>query len=473
MKFTKGLFILLLILLLTFSLVSATKVIVTPVNETSNHIFFDETAHFTVKIVNSLDTDQVYSWNLDPVKWIIDTPATGRVEANSEKTFDMVVRPHPVNFRGPGYYVVPLSVRSSPENEIYGSQINMYMQSINERLFAYIPSVALGASLAEKIDPRKTVSVQVQIRNRNILEIEDIALVIDGEHFQTTKHFPLSGLEEKTLEFRFNVDALLKPTTSKMRVKLIYENKTISEFEKYYDVQAYTSVERDSMESAFLFKNTQVSTLTNDGNVIKEVNTDLDIKWYKWIFTSIDISADNLEKVNGNSWTITLQPREVATVTLVENYRVLPIIALLIIFLFVVYYLMRSPIVLHKQTIVTGGEDGVSDMKVRVFIKNRTNKSFYNVRVLDRVPSIASVAVPKGLGVLEPSKIIITQKKGTILKWDFETLEAYEERIVTYNLKAKLKIIGYLGLPSVRIKYETVGGQQRTTESGKASIGTK
>ena len=49
----------------------------------------------------------------------------------------------------------------------------------------------------------------------------------------------------------------------------------------------------------------------------------------------------------------------------------------------------------------------------------------------------------------------------------------HEERIVTYTIKSKLKIIGSLSLPKVRIKYETSKGVERTAESGLAQIGQK
>ena len=112
-------------------------------------------------------------------------------------------------------------------------------------------------------------------------------------------------------------------------------------------------------------------------------------------------------------------------------------------------------------------------MKVRIFIKNRTAKAFYNLRLLDRAPSIAHVKMSEGLGVIEPTKIIRNERRGTIIKWDFDSIEAYEERIVTYTIKARLKIIGNLGLPPVKAKFENVKGKQRTTQSGRAIIGTK
>jgi hypothetical protein len=180
-----------------------------------------------------------------------------------------------------------------------------------------------------------------------------------------------------------------------------------------------------------------------------------------------------VEEVDKTAWDIILSPEETATIIVIENYRVLPILGLIILLIILGYYQFRSPIVLKKQTIVTGqDEEGISEMKIRIFVKNRSKQPFYNVRLLDRAPSIAQVHVANGLGILEPSKIVHTERKGTIIKWDFESLESYEERIVTYAIKARLKIIGTLGLPSVKVKFENVKGRQKTTESGRAIIGS-
>lgn len=474
MKYAKVIILLVLMLFFSISMVSASTIVVNAVNKSANHIFFDETAYYQLTIENTGETDQTFTWNVNPVEWVIDTKASMKVPAGQKEETVVHIRPRPSNYRGPGFYVVPFTVRSSPEGMTYEKQITIYIKSLDDRIFAYTPSVALGASIDEEVDPRQPVSVQVQIRNRNILEIEDMLLIINGETFDTTKTLPLAGLEEKTLEYRFDVDPLLEPDTYELHVRLFYENKTISEVKQFYDIKAYTSVDRDKAESTRFFKKTSISTINNDGNIVKVVTTDLDIKWYKWPFTRTDIEAQNMERIDRNSWKLTLQPDEVATITIIENYRILPLLALIAIIIIVLYFMMRSPLVLRKQTIITGkDEEGISEMKVRVFIKNRTGKAYFNVRVLDRAPSIASVKVQKGLGVLEPSKVITTEKKGTIIKWDFDSLEAYEERIVTYAIKAKLKIIGHLGLPPVKVKFENVNGKQLTTQSRRAIIGSK
>ncbi len=470
MKQLFKIFLFLTLILLVIGTVSAARVVVNPVNETANKIFFDGVAHFNLSITNVGAEEAIYSWNANPVEWVIDSVTSARISAGETKHFDLAIRPRPSNYRGQGFYVVPLTV--STKGEAIKKSLVIYIKSLEDRYLDYTPSVALGASIPKEVDPQKPVTVQVSIRNRNMLNIENITLKIDGESFRKTVTFPLNGLEERTLEYRFDIDDLQLPGTYDLVLDLIYKNKTISTVNKYYDVIAFSKIVRDSQESKHFLRKSSVATLTNVGNVEKHVKTDIPITWYKSLFVSVDIEADNFEELSRGSWELILGPNESAVITVTENYWSLFLLIIILVLLFIGYFQFRSPIVLKKQIIVTGKDtEGVSEMKVRVFIRNRTAKSFFNVRVLDRVPNIAEVVPSTGLGVVEPSQIVRNERKGTLVKWDFDTLEAYEERIVTYTVRVRLKIIGTLGLPSVRIKFENVKGRQLTAESGRAIIG--
>lgn len=474
MKYNKLTIILLLLSLLSIGLVSASAVSITPVNETSDHIFPGEVAKYTISITNSDSTQNVYSWSTTPVEWIIESKTSVAVNAGETVDLDLFIKPNPNRFPAPGFYFVPLTVKTADGSEKIDKQFGLYIQNINELIYSDLIFASLSISVDEEVDPRKPMSVRANIRNRNILPIENLSLIISGDDFELKDTVSLGGLEETTLRYNVDLDPNVEPGTYKLFARISNDEKSISEVNELYDVIPYAVINRDSQEDTTFFKVTSISSLTNDGNVQKAITVDLDINWYDALFTDVLVEASDLEKVDRDSWTLILQPEETATVTVVKNYRVLVAILLLAVIAVIAYLLMRSPIVMQKQVIVTGKDDeGVSEMKIRIYLKNRTDKSFFNLRLLDKVPSIADVTPATGLGVLEPSKIVRTEKKGTIIKWDFDSLEAYEERILTYSVKARLKIIGNLGLPAVRVKFENVKGKQRTAESGKAVIGTK
>jgi len=463
-----------LLILLAIPLASATTTLhIQPTDTSSHYIFFDETASYQLTIINNGTEDKIYSWSINPVEWVIEGKNSMRVEAQTSRTAELLVTPRPSNFRGPGLYIIPVVVEDAFGNT-YQESIPLTIRSINDPAYSYLASVALGASLNDPLSPAEQANVQIQVRNRNILDITELELYIDGEIFSHEDTFPLAGLEEKTLRYRLDVDPVTTPGMYPLHVFIRYENKTLSEVKTFYDVEAYSSIRRESATAKQFLKSTTVIQLTNVGNIVKSVDTDLDLPAFNRLYAGIDIEATNLEKNKGRSWTIILDPYETATVTIVKNYRYLVFLLLLTLAGIIAYFSLRSPITMQKQIIVTGKDDeGISEMKVRIFLKNRTDKAYYNLRLLDKAPAIADVHAPHSLGVIGPTKIVKTEKKGTIIKWDFEALDAYEERIVSYTIKAKLKIIGNLSLPAVRIKFENVKGVTRTTQSGKAVIGTK
>lgn len=451
------------------TLVSASSASIQPQSEDSNFIYFEEVAQFKLTITNTHSVDQVYNINANPVDWLIEGVSTVRVSAGETKTFDLKIRPKPTNYKGPGFYGVPVTL-SSAEDRLE-TQTTIYIRSVGDG--SYLPAISLSITMDSQVDPRESVPIILNFRNRNILDIEELDILLQGEHFSLDETTSLNGLEEKSLEFWFDVDSISEPGEFELTTELFYEGKRVAQASKMYEIQAYSLIDRNVIEEKkFFFKTTKVSELTNDANIVKTITSEIDVPFFERLFTSISIDADNIEKMGPRHWDVTLEPQDKAVVTVVQNYRPIPIFLFLAFVAFLLYMNLRTPIVLKKHTIVTGKDnEGVSEMRVRVFIRNRTGKSFYNVRVLDKVPSIANVHVSNSLGILQPSDVVRTQHKGTLIKWDFEVIEPFEERIVTYNIKAKLKLVAPLGLPSVKAKFENVKGKQRTTESQKATIG--
>ena len=121
-----------------------------------------------------------------------------------------------------------------------------------------------------------------------------------------------------------------------------------------------------------------------------------------------------------------------------------------------------------KESEVLKIEDqGVSHLKVLLHLKNRSNKPVDEVKLIDRVPPIASIDRDFAMGTLHPDKVIRHEHKGTILKWNISTLDPYEERIISYNIISKLKIIGGVTLPNAVVKFKGKGKKTRRILSNK------
>ena len=93
-----------------------------------------------------------------------------------------------------------------------------------------------------------------------------------------------------------------------------------------------------------------------------------------------------------------------------------------------------------------------------------------NINITDWIPSIATHKKESHVGTLAPKKILKHLKRGTIIKWEIDALEPFEERIISYKLKSKIAIVGGLTLPHSKIKFETDKGQERTVTSNRSRI---
>jgi ribosomal protein S10 len=61
---------------------------------------------------------------------------------------------------------------------------------------------------------------------------------------------------------------------------------------------------------------------------------------------------------------------------------------------------------------------------------------------------------------MKPSRMTKTTAKGTILHWDLDKLDAFEERIITYRLKSKLRVVGDMSLPRAKVKFTYGAGKK-------------
>jgi len=62
------------------------------------------------------------------------------------------------------------------------------------------------------------------------------------------------------------------------------------------------------------------------------------------------------------------------------------------------------------------------------------------------------------------------KKKGTIVKWELEALEPFEERIISYVVKTKMTIVGGYNLPIAKIQFMGKNNTERVVKSNRSSV---
>jgi hypothetical protein len=416
----------------------------------------EEVAAYNVTVYNYASEEKIYSMSLtsgDATNWVL-SPSLIKVPANSSAS--EVVNIFPKSTTNIGAYEIYVNLENGGETDVLALPVNM---NFDGGYLDYAPNVELTVNAASEVqDPRESMKVSVNMRNRVMLDMKNITLRIRSDLFYKEINTSLGPRKEKTSEFLFDIDPLQAPGTYKLFVELYYPvtDKIVSESETEFKIDAYSSITPKSESSKKLFLRKVVISAENIGNYENVKEFTIRMPWYKKMFVSSDPHIDTV-RIDGKSylqWTPSVKPMETKTLTVTTNYRPLVVIILLIIAAIFAYFFFRSPVILLKEAgVLEQDEHGISEIKVKIFIKNRSRKSLENITVTDKVPGITEYVETNALGSMKPSRLTRTTAKGTILHWDLDKLDAFEERIVTYKLKSKLKVVGDMSLPKTRAKF--------------------
>jgi hypothetical protein len=468
-KVQRWMWVVVALLLLPIAHAASYSIIVTPVDA---EIYRNETATYTVSISNFDPVQAQYQvYTIDPSWGVRTDPFDLTVSAKSEKTFTLIMRP--LSAADYGNQGVTVYFKDLNSDTLIKKAIVVSLRDpfyTNDR--GYTPTVSMDVLMPYEIDPREEIPLRVELRNRNPLNISDLTIKVTGSDFAKESTLSLPPLSEKTRDITgLRTDPRSAPGDKDITIQLLYQGTVIAQVAKNYKVKEYTEVKERVTTNAFFFKTTKDVALYNDGNVQNTAIVRVPTSLIKNLFVNSDIPYE-MTTYDGQRvlvWSIPLDPEETTAFTYTENYRILILLVLLAIASGIAYFLLRSPIVGLKEAVAIAHGGGVSDIKVRLFVRNRSAKLIQGIQVTDRVPSLADVIKTESPGSIAPTKIAVSDKQGTLLRWELEVLEPFEERILTYQVKSKLKIIGRMHLPNAKIRY-TVGGKERAVYSNTIEL---
>ena len=460
------------ILISVFLLTSAYADLNAQVEIIDNSIYLDEEAKFSLTIINPDMISKVVQVYTPSIEWYVNLdPFITTINRNTSVELELSIVPSVWAETGPQKVIVIID--SPNKDEKVTLEIPIFVKSFDAEKKEYQPSVELKVDFPEEIDPRQKIPINIYLRNRNRLNITEMELAVESQIFADYKLISLDPLSERREKISFEIDPLTKPMDDKLEITIIYNNRTVNKERIDYKVIRYANFIQkiDTIEG--LFKKTSEHIIINEGNIPKIDAFRIPTNFIAKFFTKTDPGPDrvNLKRQAYFEWDIDLDPYEEITILVEENYR--PVIYLILISIVVamIYFLYRSPVVIKKESIVVGSsEEGISKMKVLLHVRNRSQDLIENLTVTDLIPSIATYVKESHIGTLAPTKILRHVKKGTIIKWELEALEPFEERIITYRLKSKIVIVGGFTLPSAKIKFETEKGRDRIVRSNKSIV---
>ncbi len=465
------------VFMLSVSISSAAEYVVT-INPEYQSIKMNEIAEYELTIRNNMHTTENFEIYSPDVMWDVTTrPTSDRIltiEQSTTKTTTLHLKPLYVN---PGLYGVSLNVRVSGEDMLIKNYLMVGVTDINPPPGEYLPAIRSGIVMDDVIDPRENITISLELENQNRRNIESMDIRLRSNLINSDYKTSLGPLEKKKIKITTSVDPLTRPQDDVLRVLMF-----TTAAEKTYQYEAepfefaimhYGELVEEVSETKEFLKTIKTITLTNAGNGDIDDMYKIQKGFTQRLFTSSEPDSERI-KENGTvymGWPIRLGPNEKAAITVVVSYRVPFVILSAIIAAIVLYFLLRSPIIIHKSaTVLATKEGGISELKVLILLKNRTGRPVKNVTIIDKVPHIADVMREFEMGTLHPSKVLKHEKKGTLIKWEIKEFDRFEERVLAYRIKSRLSVLGEFKLPVVVVRYTAPTGRMRSTHSNAVTL---
>ncbi len=445
-----------------------------------NKINRDGTAKFKVIVENDMDitdTFRIYSgdykWDMltDPLS---DYYSGFTIGPNSNKELKLFLNPYDSLY--PGRFGVSVNVKSENTGVIRHLFLPVDIKSpYGDDIGEYIPVVIITGDINGNnyVNPKETSKITLKLDNRNSRNISSATIDISNDFYEKTIQTNILPLEKKYVDFNFDVDPKLAPGDYNFDVVLSFNNKTVEDADFAFSVLPYSSIVRDDSVKHSWFKYDKTINIVNEGNIKNTDSIKVEISSIKSFFTKSEPKAE-IVKENGAKylvWDYQLIPYGDINLKYTVNYRPLLYFILAVIASIILYYLLRSPVVVKKQSInIKMYDGGLSEMKILIHVKNRTPKNYSDIVLGERVPNIASYIPTESMGNIMPSKVLKHDQKGTILKWNLETLDPFEERIIIYKVKSKLTILGRFIIPSTVVKFKDDMDSEYVVHSNKLKI---
>lgn len=398
-------------------------------------------------------------------------PLTLIVPAKSEASTEIVVDPMYVDKAGLHIVNVKVMPIGTMDSVTYPLKVTIEPTEFEKR--EYIPSILVDVKMEELFDPRDSIPVRIEIKNLNPLDMPDFKVKVESNLINKEFSEELLGNQQKVIEFTAELSDKTVPQKDQLIVSFLKNNSDIHDpVKKVFEIVKYLEIEKSETQARSFMRADNVVTFTNKGNVEYAGTLDVETAFVRRMFTTTTPEGKYVQK-DGKlyfEWDAAIASESSKTVTLTVNYRPLLYLIILSIIIVLLYFQLRTPLVLTKAAAtIEKREGGIAGLKIQITVKNRGQKALHNIELSERASNIVDVVEDLSLGTLKPLKVLRHEKKGSIIVWQIEKLEKDEERVITYKVKAKLPILGGISIDPTRSTFKYMG-QGRTAYSNRLNV---
>lgn len=335
----------------------------------------------------------------------------------------------------------------------------------------------VSVSVPAQMDPRGTYNVVVGIQNNNKRLLDGVNIKLNSAFITDDTNVTIQPNETKSISFAVILMDNIKPQADQLQVTVNYNGEEFYSQSHNFEVVKYVlpfDTEVD-LDKSFL-KEVRTIMITNKGNALKEdvvrIETSLKEKFF-----SRSVPKFRTLKEDGKyyfEWDASLDPDESMSITMTTSYRLLLLLALVIIALLAYKIAMSNPLVVKKKMISVRKEHGgaISDLSVVILLRNRSKEPISKLRVVERVSPMVRLKTDSFAGSMHPVKMHEHDKEGTLLEYRFGELAAGDERIIKYRVYSKLHIFGTLTIKPTVVEFFKKNNAKRMSRSRSISLTT-
>ncbi len=464
----RAIFFFLLIIMTLFTCQQAvfganTIITLTPLRDTVAPL---QNAVFTVTIQNNEDRDLAFNFKYLDIYWEIKTnPDQVLVPKGTTKSIELTLIPQKEEKPS----VANIIIESTDKTVRSEQLLKMTLLKYNELLDQSEDNL----QISDPIDPRKDTLIRLKLVNQRDVALSDINIKLHSQFFDEKRVLSLAPYETKTQEFQVSFEEFVKYGNYPLDLEVTQNTKSLLAFTKDMRIGNYPKLgETISPESGFLYTKTEVEKL-NEGNSNSIEKYQKTFSYWQKLFTKSSPLPDTIVKESQGyvyTWQFELSPKESYKITIVTSYRgFFWTLVIILVLAFIIYYFTKRDIQIKKRIVSIKKElDSTSSVKVMLTVKNKSMSTIRNIKVLDRVPP--TIELPSEFGTMHPK--INKGQRGSELIWEIIALSRGEERIFTYKVRSKFKVIGSQTLPLAIAKY-TKGGRTLIVTSNQSKLLSK
>jgi hypothetical protein len=311
--------------------------------------------------------------------------------------------------------------------------------------------------LPDNIHPDET-EVKAFVKNTQNTNIGNLEIEFESVFFKESLVLNFEPFEEKEISLKINKENLkdLRAGAYLMKVKIGLEGAE-SELEEVVNYLEKEDILVNEESSGFIVRAEKI-TKENVGNTnsIAQVQVRKDI--ISRLVTIYEPEPNSIVRSGFGvlySWDRELEPGQELEVKVTTNYTfpfIVVILVILIVFLVKIYSV--SPVRLKKKVSFVRTKGG--EFALKITVKAKARKHIDNVQIIDKLPAMSKVY---NKFARRPDKIDVKSRR---LIWNFDKLNAGEERVVSYIIYSRLRVVGRFELPSATAVYELNGKTQES-----------